>query len=241
MVMDEKELESIVTKQVRSVLNSNQIHGPFNVLGILTHMGQGLDDLFNALVRLAQKNMKVLIWTKKEINEAMKLTSQAISVPNMDIIVNPNGEFCLQFFNDLESILYGAFSFEIANKVNQLEDTNSTVNLLLQGLISKIPVYIVTPFPPTDLTFDYGPSGMLANELSKRLSTLIEMGFRLVDARDLTDQFIKHTPLTPDLITEGYLETLEGKTQEIHIPHSTIITPLAQEKAKDLKIRIIKV
>ena len=185
--------------------------------------------------------MNILIWTKKEVNEALKLTSRASSIPTMDIIVSSTGDFCLSFYNDLESIMYGAFSFEIANKVTLLEDSNSTVNLLLQGLLSKIPVYIVTPFPPTDLTFDYGPSGMLTNELSKRLSFLIEMGFRLVNVEDLADQFVKHTPAVPNLITEDYLEGLKGKTHEIFVPHSTIITPLAQEKANTLDIKIIKI
>ncbi|PWI48631.1 hypothetical protein CEE45_05305 [Candidatus Heimdallarchaeota archaeon B3_Heim] len=239
--MEEKELESLVTQQVRSALGSNQKLGPYNVLGILTHMGQGLEDLFEALIRLAQKNMNILIWTKKEVNEALELTSRASSIPTMDIIVNSTGDFCLSFYNDLESIMYGAFSFEIANKVTLLEDSNSTVNLLLQGLLSKIPVYIVTPFPPTDLTFDYGPSGMLTNELSKRLSFLIEMGFRLVNVEDLADQFVKHTPAVPNLITEDYLEGLKGKKHEIFVPHSTIITPLAQERANTLDIKIIKI
>ncbi|MHA2095298.1 MAG: hypothetical protein ACW98F_11775, partial [Candidatus Hodarchaeales archaeon] len=203
--MDEKELESLVSQQVRTVLTNNQKRGPYNVLGILTHMGQGLEELFDILVRLAQKNMKILIWTTKEINIALKLISRASSAPTMDIIVSPTGDFCYSYFQNIESIMYGAFSFEIANKVTSLEDSNSTVNLLLQGLLSKIPVYIATPFPPTDLTFDYGPSGMLTNELSKRLSILIEMGFRLVNVEDLADQFVKHTPAIPDLITENYL------------------------------------
>ncbi|MHA1994432.1 MAG: hypothetical protein ACW97Z_07840 [Candidatus Hodarchaeales archaeon] len=239
--MDEKELESLVSQQVQKVLTSNQTRGPYSVLGILTHMGQGLEELFATLIRLAQKNMKILVWTRKEINEALKFTSRASSTPTMDIIVNPVGDFCLKFYNDLESIMYGAFSFEIAKKVTSLEDSNPTVNLLLQGLLSKIPVYIATPFPPTDLTFDYGPSGMLTNELSRRLSILIEMGFRLVNVEDLADQFMKHTPSIPDLITEDYLESLQGKSHEIFVPHSTVITPLAQEKAKLLDIKIIKI
>ena len=239
--MDEKELESLVTQQVRKALTGNQIQGPYSVLGILTHMGQGLEELFVTLTKLAQRDMKILVWTKKEIEETLKLTSRASSVPSMDIIVNSSGDFCLNFYNDLESIMYGAFSFEIANKVTNLEDSNPTVNLLLQGLLSKIPVYIATPFPPTDLTINYGPSGMLTNELSRRLSTLIEMGFRLVNVEDLDDQFVEHTPAIPDLITEDYLESLQGKTHEIFVPHSTVITPLAQEKAKLLDIKIMKI
>jgi len=239
--MDEKELELLVSNQVRRALSSNQKLGPYSILGILTHMGQGIDDLFNFLVQLAQSKQKILIWTTKEINSALDFSSRTSSIPTLDVISSYNGNFCLKFLDKLEYIIFGGFSFEIASKLVSFEDSNATVNILLQGILAKKPVYIITPFPPTDLNFEFGPSGILTKELSKRLSGLIEMGFRLVDIRDLTDQFIKHTPQIPDLITEGYLETLKGKTHEIYIPHSTIITPLAQEKAKELDIKIIKV
>ncbi len=239
--MNEKELELLVTQQVKSVLKNEHNLGPYDVLGVLTHMGQGLDELLQSLIRLAEQKMQVLIWTKDEIDQAKKITTKAGSIPTMDVLVNPFGDFCLNFYSNLKSIMFGAFSFEIAKKITKFEDSNSTVNLLLQGLLFKIPVYIVTPFPPTDLTFDYGPSGMLTNNLSRYLSTLIEMGFRLVDIEDLEDQFVKHTPAIPDLITEDYLEGLKGKIHEIFVPHSTIITPLAQEKAKMLDIKIIKI
>jgi len=239
--MDEKQLESLVEQQVRNVLQNNIPLGPYNILGILTHMGQGIDDLFNSLVQLAQNNLKILVWTTKEIDESLKFSSRISTTPSLDVIAVTDGNFCLKFLDKLEYIIFGGFSFEISTKLVRLEDSNTTVNILLQGILAKKPVYIITPFPPSDLNFEFGPSGILTKELNKRLSALIEMGFRLVDVRDLTDQFIKHTPQTPDLITEDYLETLKGKTHELHIPHSTIITPLAQEKAKDLKIKIIKV
>ncbi len=239
--MDDKQLESLVVQQVRNVLQNNKPLGSYNVLGILTHMGQGIDDLFNSLVNLAKNGQKILVWTTEEINESLEFRSRINSVPTLDVISSTNGSFCLTLLDKLEYIIFGGFSFEIAAKLVRLEDSDTTVNILLQGIIAKKPVYIITPFTKTDLNFEFGPSGILTKELSKRLSDLIEMGFRLVDVRDLTDQFIKHTPQTPDLITEGYLETLKGKTKELHIPHSTIITPLAQEKAKDLNIKIIKV
>ncbi|MCK4847887.1 MAG: hypothetical protein KAT16_02560 [Candidatus Heimdallarchaeota archaeon] len=239
--MDDKQLESLVVQQVRNVLQNNKPLGSYNVLGILTHMGQGIDDLFNSLVNLAKNGQKILVWTTEEINESLEFRSRINSVPTLDVISSTNGSFCLTLLDKLEYIIFGGFSFEIAAGLVRLEDSDTTVNILLQGIIAKKPVYIITPFTKTDLNFEFGPSGILTKELSKRLSDLIEMGFRLVDVRDLTDQFIKHTPQTPDLITEGYLETLKGKTKELHIPHSTIITPLAQEKAKDLNIKIIKV
>ena len=238
--MDDKQIESLVEQQVRNVLQNNKPLGPYNILGILTHMGQGIDDLFTSLIQLAQNNLKILIWTTREIDDSFEFSSRMNSVPTLDVITDTDGSFCLKFLDKLEYIIFGGFSFEIATKLVRLEDSNTTVNILLQGILAKKPVYLITPFPPTDLNFEFGPSGILAKELSKRLSDLIEMGFRLVDVRDLTDQFIKHTPQIPDLITEDYLETIKEKIHELHVPYSTIITPLAQEKAKDLKIKIIK-
>lgn len=239
--MDDKKLESLVVRQVRSVLQNNRPQGPYNILGILTHMGQGIDELFNSLVKLAQSNLKVLVWTTKEIDDTLEFSSRISSIPTLEVMVSSDGSFCLKFIEKLEYIIFGGFSFEVATKLVDLEDSNSTVNILLQGILAKKPVYIVTPFHPSDLNFEFGPSGILTKKLSKRLSDLLEIGFRLVDVRDLTDQFIKHTPQIPDLITEGYLESLKEKTSEIYVPHSTIITPLAQEKAKELNIKIIKV
>lgn len=239
--MDDKQIESLVEQQVRNVLQNNKPLGPYSILGILTHMGQGVDDLFNSLIQLAQNNLKILVWTTTEIDEVLGFSSRISSTPTLDVITGTDGSFCLKFLDKLEYIIFGGFSFEIATKLVHLEDSNTTVNILLQGILAKKPVYLITPFPPTDLNFEFGPSGMLTKELSKRLSDLIEMGFRLVDVRDLTDQFIKHTPQIPDLITEDYLETIKEKIHELHVPYSTIITPLAQEKAKDLKIKIIKV
>ncbi len=47
--MDDKQLESLVVQQVRNVLQNNKPLGSYNILGILTHMGQGIDELFNSL------------------------------------------------------------------------------------------------------------------------------------------------------------------------------------------------
>jgi hypothetical protein len=239
--MDDKQLETLVARKVRSVLKKTQFSGPYNVLGILTHMGRGIQDLFNSLAKLAQKNQSILIWTTEEIDGLLAISSRASSIATLDVNISTSGNLSIKFFDRLEYIIFGGFSFELAQKLAQFEDTNSVVNTLLQGLLAKIPVYIITPFPPTDLSFEYGPSGILTKELSKRLSLLLEMGFKLVDIRDLEDQFLKYTPTIPDLITEAYLDNLEDKKSEIHVPHTTIITPLALEKAKTMNIRIIKI
>jgi hypothetical protein len=204
-------------------------------------MGQGIQDLLKSLIKLAQKKQSILVWTTNEIDELLAISSQAASLSTLDVITNESGNFSIKLFDKLEYIIFGGFSFELAQKLAQFEDENSIVNTLIQGLLAKIPVYIITPFPPTDLTIEYGPSGILTKELSKRLSILLEMGFKLVDIRDLEDQFLKYTPTIPDLITEAYIDNLEERKNELHVPHTTIITPLALEKAKSLNIKIIKI
>ncbi len=239
--MDEKKLENIVKSQVKNVLKRTSFVGPYNVLGILTHMGQGIEELFCSLMRIAKENTSVLIWTTSEIDISMGISVRSSAIKTLDVIIKSTGDFSFKYFNKLDYIIQGGFSFEVAKKLTLLQDSESVVNILLQGLLNKIPVYIVTPFSSNEQTFEYGPSGILMSELNKRLSHLLEMGFRLVDVTDLNDQFIKHTPVTPDLITENYLENLKEKTSEIFVPHSTIITPLALEKAKSLDIKIIKI
>ncbi|MHA1947229.1 MAG: hypothetical protein ACW97W_14080 [Candidatus Hodarchaeales archaeon] len=239
--MDETQLENLVKSQVKNVLKRTSFVGPYNVLGILTHMGQGIEELFCSLMRIAKEKTSILIWTTNEIDNFMGISARSSAIKAVDVIINSTGDFSLKYFKQLDYIIQGGFSFEVAKNLTLLQDSNSVVNILLQGLLSKIPVYIVTPFSSNEQSFEYGPSGILMKELNKRLSFLLEMGFRLVDVTDINDQFIKHTPTTPDLITEDYLEKLKEKTSEIFVPHSTIITPLALEKAKSLKIKIIKI
>lgn len=239
--MDDKQLENLVKSQVRNVLKETSFIGPYNVLGILTHMGQGIEELFSSLMRIAKEKTAVLIWTTSEIDACMGISTRSSAIKTLDVVVKSTGDFCLKYFNSLDYIIQGGYSFEIAKKLTLLQDSNSIVNILLQGLLNKIPVYIVTPFSSNEPSFEDGPSGTLMKELNRSLSFLLEIGFRLVDVTDLNDQFIQHTPATPNLITEDYVDNLKEKTNEIFVPYSTIITPLALEKAKSLNIKIIKI
>jgi hypothetical protein len=77
--------------------------------------------------------------------------------------------------------------------------------------------------------------------LRKRISLIADLGFEIIDEGDLKDRFFNKEPSAPDLITESYVEDLRGKTRELRLPKTTIVTPLAKEKARDINIRIVRI
>ncbi|UCE14946.1 MAG: hypothetical protein JSV04_07140 [Candidatus Heimdallarchaeota archaeon] len=240
--MENDQISDIIAQEVNRALKARHNQGSsFRVLGILTHLGNGIDQLFEALLGLSGEGIPVLIWTLKEIDNLIQIRARSASIPKMQVVVDEKTNFGLPEFEGLDYIIFGAFGFEIADKIIQLQDDDPIVNILTQGLLVKVPVYIMMPFPLANLAFEYEPSSRMNQELRKRLSLLTELGFGLMDERDLKDQYLKQKPYPPDLITESYVENLRGKVRELRLPHSTIITPLAQEKARDLEIRIIRI
>ncbi len=242
--MDNKQLSDLITREVDKAIEADfsKIDSTsFKVLGIMTHMGKGLEQLCKTLIQLSREGLPVLVWTHKEIDNIIQIKSQSNSVPTMKVELGNDGNFCFPNLKGLKYIIFGAFSFEIADKIIQLQDEDPIVNVLIQGLLLNLPVYILTPIPLTDLIFEYKPTSRINQELRKRLSLLTEIGFGLLDEKDLEDSFIKQIPSTPDLITESYIEELRGKVRELRLPRKAIVTPLAQEKAGELKIRIVRI
>ncbi|MHA1331830.1 MAG: hypothetical protein ACTSR2_12215, partial [Candidatus Hodarchaeales archaeon] len=200
-----------------------------------------LDKLIEILADLAAKNIPILILTTKELDKEYNLVAAGSKISTLKVEVRDKHEFVIKTLDKVEVIIFGAFSFEIADKLIKLQDQEPVVNLLLQGLLREIPVYILTPYPITDLIFEYKPSSRISQELRKRLSILTEMGFNLIDENDLGQELVKQPVSHPELITESYIEEIRGKSKELRISKSTVVTPLAKEKANDLKIRIIRI
>jgi hypothetical protein len=241
--MEDEQLSAVVAREVEKALKTEykEVSGPFKVLGILTHMGKGIDKLFESLIQLSRENIPVLIWTLEEIDFLLQISVRCASLPSMRVIIGERNSFILTDFTDLEYIIFGAFSFEIAEKLIQFQDEDPIVNVLIQGLLYNVPVYILTPFNLTDLVSEYKPINEINQELRKRLSLLVKIGFGILDENDLKERFLKTPPRIPDLITETYIKNLDGKTHELRVPRTAIVTPLAREKAQDLGIRIVRI
>lgn len=214
----------------------------YKVLCILAHLSKDLDHIINYAIRLSMGGENVLVWTLKHIDDYYQLKKKSISIATLTVQVGDENSFGLPKFDTIEKLVFGGFSFELADKIINLKDAQDPlVNILLQGLIAEIPVYLLTPIPITELVYEYKPSSRVNSELRARVTQLAEMGFYLLDERDLTSEISKPRTEIPDLITEDYIEKLRGKTHEVRIPHTAIITPLAKEKAMDLEIRIIRI
>ncbi|UCG01605.1 MAG: hypothetical protein JSW11_18580 [Candidatus Heimdallarchaeota archaeon] len=241
--MEDEQLSAVVAREVEKALKTEhkEVSGSFKVLGILTHMGKGIDKLFESLIQLSREEIPVLIWTLEEIDFLLQISVRCASMPSMKVIIGERNSFILTDFIDLEYIIFGAFSFEIADKLIQFQDEDPIVNVLIQGLLYNVPVYILTPFNLMDLVSEYKPLSKINQELRKRLSLLVKIGFGVLDENDLKERFLKSPPRIPDLITETYIKTLDGKTLELRVPRTAIVTPLAREKARDLGIRIVRI
>lgn len=241
--MEDEQLSTVVAREVEKALKTEhkEVSGSFKVLGILTHMGKGIEKLFESLIQLSREEIPVLIWTLEEIDFFLQISVKCTSLPSMKVIIGEKNSFILTDFTDLEYIIFGAFSFEIADKLIQFQDEDPIVNVLIQGLLYNVPVYILTPFILTDLVSEYKPLSKISQELRKRLSLLVKIGFGILDENDLKERFLKSPPRIPDLITETFIKNLDGKTHELRVPRTAIVTPLAREKARDLGIRIVKI
>jgi len=242
--MEDEQLSAVIAREVERALktdNQKSISGPFKILGILTHMGKGIDKLFESLIQLSREEIPVLIWTIEEIDYLLQISVKSASLSSMNVIIGEKNSFVLTEFTDLEYIIFGAFSFEIADKLIHFKDEDPIVNVLIQGLLYNVPVYILTPFNLTDLVSEYKPLNKINQELRKRLSLLVKIGFGVLDENDLKERFLKDPPRIPDLITEVFIKNLDKKTLELRVPRTAIVTPLAREKARDLGIRIVRI
>ncbi|MHA1970162.1 MAG: hypothetical protein ACW964_20510 [Candidatus Hodarchaeales archaeon] len=123
--MDDKQLEQLIKGEIERALTQNHSSsdsGSFKVLGVLTHPGKGLKQLFNALLELSQNGTPVLIWTVQEVDNYLQIQAQSASFPKMQVLVSDKNDLGIAEFEGLERIVFGAFSFELADKLIQLRD-----------------------------------------------------------------------------------------------------------------------
>ncbi|MHA1227880.1 MAG: hypothetical protein ACTSPV_14130, partial [Candidatus Hodarchaeales archaeon] len=166
--MNDQRLSELITREIERALQEAEFNAEsFKIIAIITHFGQGLDKLIEILADLAAKNIPILILTTKELDKEYNLVAAGSKISTLKVEVRDKHEFVIKTLDKVEVIIFGAFSFEIADKLIKLQDQEPVVNLLLQGLLREIPVYILTPYPITDLIFEYKPSSRISQELRK--------------------------------------------------------------------------
>jgi len=242
--MDEKQLTDIVTREVITKISTGKIKvlpSPAKFLGVLTHPGKGVKLLSDSLLQVARENIPVLAWVSEAVDELTNLTAKSSGIRNIKVVNIDKEKVVLPDTANLDKIIAGAFSFELADRIIGLKDMDPVVNVLIQGLLNGIPVHVFTPFPLADRKTESSLTGKMNRELHSRLDALTEMGIVLLDEIDLKDKYSVFTSTVPDLITEASIDEMHGKINELKITKSVIITPLALEKAREYNIRIIRV
>ncbi len=84
--MEDKQLSAVIAREVERALktdNQRSKSGPFKILGILTHMGKGIDKLFESLIQLSREEIPVLIWTLEEIDYLLQISVRSVSLSSM--------------------------------------------------------------------------------------------------------------------------------------------------------------
>lgn len=241
--MDEKQLTDMITREVITKINTGKIKvlpGPVKVLGVLTHPGKGVKLLSESLLQVAREFIPVLAWVSESVEELTNLKAKSDGIQNIKVVNIDKENVILPDTVNLEKIIAGAFSFELADKIIGLKDMDPVVNVLIQGLLAGIPVHVFTPFPLDGRKNEGLLSGKLNRELHSRLDALTKIGITLLDEIDLKDRFSIHANAVPDLITEASIDEMHGKITELKLIKSVIITPLALEKAREYNIRIIR-
>lgn len=150
--------------------------------------------------------------------------------------------------DDLHSsdvVLLAAANFQAAGQLLSLDDERAWIHVLLQAHLTGQPVLICD-----DLLSSRGlaAQNQVAQEAQRRKRQLQQMGYQLLAAKNLADH-LKNMTLsvnlglqnTRELLTELDVENLfRAGYRELRLPAKTLITPLAESKATELGLNLLR-
>jgi len=142
-------------------------------------------------------------------------------------------------------VLLAAVHFEAARQLLALDDGREWIHVLLQAHLTGQPVLICE-----DALSSRGLAGQnhVAQEAHRLKRQLQQTGYRLVAAQDLSDQ-LKNMTLacnqgsqnSRELLTEQDVDNLfRAGHRELRLHAKTLVTPLAESKATELGLALIR-
>ena len=142
-------------------------------------------------------------------------------------------------------VLLAAVHFEAARRLLDLEDELPWIHVLLQAHLLGQPVVICEDLLSSRGLAAQNPVAQEAGALRRRLQ---QMGYRLIAAKNLADH-LKNMSLACDqgllsareLVTEQDVENLvRAGHRELRLHAKTLVTPLAQSKASELGLDLLR-
>lgn len=212
-----------------------------HILALLTSHMIGMEPGFSYLKGLIQKDITLRMAAEEEMLIQFPLEELAFLTGNDDWISPSMINY--QLLDHFDEILLPILSFSLIADLVTLNEQRPLVRVILMALLKGKRVTALKagadPFSQYWKLkgMDKGPD-LLKRKLNGQMAELKMLGIRLIDFNDGTDftvQQMKKTVISDETVRFAYL----NKLNQLTVPKGAIITPLARDTAKELKIEII--
>ncbi len=230
-------------------------------LVIFTGAGIGFQDSISQLKALQVEgwNLRILLSNSAEYVLTPQLIREQLNVEEVYLEREVKGLEPL--YGDVGQVIIPTLTLNSAVKIALGIADTITTNVIAHGIMEGIP--IIAARDGCDLKnpirlqvgMDRAPAAYLAT-MESYLNTLESYGIRLVEARNLYSNITKReTMIIPEtqkqedfrdykinkkVLSRGDIAEAKGMGNVLHVPVTTIITPLARDAAKEFGMRIIQ-
>ena len=229
------------TLQALYMRNNNCRERKPHILALLTSHMIGMEPGLSYLKHLLQEDITLRMAAEEEMLIQFPLEELVFQTGNDDWI-SPS-MINNQLLDHFDEILLPILSFSLIADLLALNEQRPLVRIILMALLKGKRVTALKaggdPFSQYWKLngMDKGPD-FLKRKLNGQMAELKMLGIRLIDFNDRTDftvQQMKKTVISDETVRFAYLNKLNHLT----VPKGAIITPLARDTAKELKIEII--
>ncbi|MBN8200025.1 hypothetical protein [Bacillus sp. NTK034] len=212
-----------------------------HILALLTSHMIGMEPGFSYLKELTKEDITLRMTAEEEMLKQVQLQKLVLLTGNDDWI-SPSMVH-EQLIDHFDEIFLPILSFSLITDILSLNEKRPMVRIILKGLLKGKRVTALKaggdPFSQYWKLkgMDKGPD-LLKRKLNQQLAELKMLGIRLLDFNEPADfavQPLKKTVITDESLRFAHLNKLD----QIAVPKGAIITPLARDTAKELKIEII--
>ncbi|WP_370222500.1 hypothetical protein [Cytobacillus sp.] len=212
-----------------------------HILALLTSHMIGMEPGFSYLKELTKEDITLRMTAEEEMLKQVQLQKLVLLTGNDDWI-SPSMVH-EQLIDHFDEIFLPILSFSLITDILSLNEKRPMVRIILKGLLRGKRVTALKaggdPFSQYWKLkgMDKGPD-LLKRKLNQQLAELKMLGIRLLEFNEPADfavQPLKKTVITDESLRFAHLNKLD----QIAVPKGAIITPLARDTAKELKIEII--
>ncbi|AND39911.1 MULTISPECIES: hypothetical protein [Cytobacillus] len=212
-----------------------------HILALLTSHMIGMEPGFSYLKKLTKKDITLRMAAEEEMLKQFPL-QELVNLTGNDDWISPTA-FHAQPIDQFDEIFLPILSFSLITDILSLNEKRPIVQIILKGLLKGKRITALKaggdPFSQYWKLkgMDKGPD-MLKRKLNEQMTELKMLGIRLIDFHQQAEFDVQHVKKT--VITDESVRFARfSKLDQIAVPKGAIITPLARDTAKELKIEII--